>query len=138
MTDTADRIHATGHIEVRSYEPAPYDEPSDGPTLVEIRVSETFSGDIQAEGSVRFLQSVRSDGSASFVGLERVTGSIGDRSGSFTLQDQGTLDGSTVSGIWFVIPRSGTGQLVGLRGEGGFTAQLGQNAEITLDYWFEE
>ena len=42
-----------------------------------------------------------------------------------------------VSGTWFVIPGSGTGGLAGLRGEGGFTANLGQDAEVTLDYWFE-
>jgi hypothetical protein len=37
----------------------------------------------------------------------------------------------------FVIPGSGTGGLAGLRGEGGFTANLGEGADITLDYWFE-
>jgi hypothetical protein len=47
------------------------------------------------------------------------------------------LTGTTVSGDWFVVPASGTGELTGLRGEGGFTAELGQGADITLDYWFE-
>ena len=36
-----------------------------------------------------------------------------------------------------VVEGSGTGELNGLRGEGGFKAALGQSAEITLDYWFE-
>jgi uncharacterized protein DUF3224 len=132
------RVHATGHIEVASYEPVPYDQPADGPALVEIHVSESFVGDITGEGTARFLQTSHADGSASFVGVERVVGSIGDRSGSFVLQDEGTLVDQLVSGRWFVVPGSGTGQLSGLRGEGGFTAQLGQNAEITLDYWFED
>jgi hypothetical protein len=73
----------------------------------------------------------------SFVGVERVTGSIRERSGTFVLQDAGTLNGTTVSGTWFVVPGSGTGDLRGLRGEGGFTTQLGEGADITLDYWFE-
>ena len=131
------RTHATGRIEVKTYEPQPYEEVDDGPSLVEIHVTETFSGDIEGEGVVRFLQAVRPDGSASFVGIERVTGSIGGRQGSFLLQDAGTLEGSTVKGDWFVIPGSGTGELAGLRGEGGFEAELGQSASITLDYWFE-
>jgi hypothetical protein len=42
-----------------------------------------------------------------------------------------------VKGEWFVIPGSGSGELSGLRGEGGFTAELGQHASISLDYWFE-
>ena len=131
------RTHATGRIEVKTYKPQPYEEVDDGPNLVEIHVTETFSGDIEGEGVVRFLQAVRPDGSASFVGIERVTGSIGGRQGSFLLQDAGTLEGTTVKGDWFVIPGSGTGELAGLRGEGGFEAQLGEHASVTLDYWFE-
>lgn len=129
--------HASGRIEVQTYDPQPYEEVDGGPNLVEVHVTETFSGDIEGEGSVRFLQAVRDDGSASFVGIERVVGSIAGRQGSFVLQDAGTLEGNTVKGHWFVIPGSGTGELAGLRGEGGFEAELGQHADITLDYWFE-
>jgi Protein of unknown function (DUF3224) len=131
------RTHATGRIDVKTYEPQPYQEVDDGPDLVEIHVTETFTGDIEGEGEVRFLQAIRKDGSASFVGIERVTGSVAGRRGSFLLQDAGTLEGNVVQGDWFVIPGSGTGELVGLRGEGGFEAELGQGASITLDYWFE-
>lgn len=134
---TTSKTHATGRIEVKTYEPQPYEEIDDGPNLVEIHVTETFSGDIEGEGAVRFLQAGREDGSASFVGIERVTGSIAGKQGSFLLQDAGTLEGSTVKGEWFVIPGSGTGELSGLRGDGGFEAELGQHAAITLDYWFE-
>jgi Protein of unknown function (DUF3224) len=134
---TPSKTHATGRIEVKTYEPQPYEEVNEGPNLVEIQVTETFSGDIEGEGVVRFLQAVRKDGSASFVGIERVTGSVEGRTGSFLLQDAGTLEGNTVRGGWFVIPGSGTEELSGLRGEGGFTAELGQHASITLDYWFE-
>jgi Protein of unknown function (DUF3224) len=136
MNATA-KTHATGRIDVKTYEPQPYEEVDDGPNLVQIHVTETFSGDIEGEGVVRFLQAVRTDESASFVGIERVTGSIDGRQGSFLLQDAGTLEGQAVKGDWFVIPGSGTGDLTGLRGEGGFSAQLGQHASITLDYWFE-
>lgn len=131
------RTRATGRIDVKTYEPQPYEEVEDGPNLVEIDVTETFSGDIEGEGVVRFLQAVRDDGSASFVGIERVAGSIAGRRGSFLLQDAVTLEGSTVKGEWFVVPGSGTNELAGLRGEGGFQAELGQHAAITLEYWFE-
>jgi hypothetical protein len=104
---------------------------------VEIHVAEEFSGDIAGSGAVRFLQASRADGSASFCGIERVVGTLDGRAGSFLLQDSGTLQGNQVSGNWFVVPGSGSGQLAGLRGEGGFDAQLGQNATWTLAYWFE-
>jgi Protein of unknown function (DUF3224) len=66
------KTHTTGRIDVKTYEPQPYDQLDDGPDLVEIHVTETFSGDIEGEGVVRFLQAIREDGSASFVGIERV------------------------------------------------------------------
>ena len=59
------------------------------------------------------------------------------RRGTFLFQDAGTVQDNTVSGDWFVIPGSGTGQLAGLRGEGGFRANLGEGAQVHLDYWFE-
>jgi Protein of unknown function (DUF3224) len=132
-----ERTHASSTIDVKTYEPTPYDQPAEGPALVRIHVVEDFSGDIQGEGVAEFLQTTRGEDEASFVGVERVTGTLAGNSGTFVLQDEGTLKGSTVSGNWFVVPGSGTGELRGLRGEGGFTAQLGQRADITLDYWFE-
>lgn len=84
-----------------------------------------------------FLQAARPDGSASFVGIERVTGRLAGRVGTFLPQDAGTVEGSVVSGEWFVVPGPGTGELAGLRGEGGFRANLGESAQVHLDYWFE-
>ncbi|MFJ9370195.1 DUF3224 domain-containing protein [Nocardia sp. NPDC101769] len=129
--------HATGRITVHKYEPTAYEEPAEGPVLTRIHVEESFSGDISGEGVVEFLQSANADGSASFVGIERVTGTIAGREGTFLLQDQGSVADNIVSGEWFVVPESGTGKLAGLRGTGGFKANLGENAEIWLDYWFE-
>jgi hypothetical protein len=134
---TASKTHAAGRIDVKTYEPQPYEEVGEGPNLIEIHVTETFSGDIEGEGVAHFLQAMRKDESASFVGIERVTGSIEGRRGSFLFQDAGTVEANTVRGEWFVIPGSGTGELSGLRGDGGFSAELGQQASITLDYWFE-
>lgn len=137
MTETTTRSRATAVISVSKYEPTAYDEPADGPVLTRIHVEELFAGDIAGEGVVEFLQAGRADGSASFVGIERVTGTVAGRSGTFLLQDAGTVQGKTVSGEWFVIPGSGTGGLAGLRGEGGFHANLGEGAQVRLDYWFE-
>jgi Protein of unknown function (DUF3224) len=101
-----ERRHATGKITVRTYEPTPYDQPAEGPALSRIHVEEEFSGDIEGTGVVEFLQAQVSEGAASFVGLERLSGSVGGRAGTFLLQDQGTLRGTTVSGDWFVVPSS--------------------------------
>jgi hypothetical protein len=88
-----EHTHAHGKINVKTYEPAPYDQPDNGPAPVRTHVAEGFSGDIQGEGVATFLQTTMADGDASFVGVERVTGSVGGRSGTFVLQDQGTVKG---------------------------------------------
>jgi hypothetical protein len=137
MSGDTGRTRATAVITVHKYEPSAYDEPAGGPVLTRIHVEESFSGDITGEGVVEFLQAARADGSASFVGIERVTSELGGRRGTFLLQDAGTVQGNVVSGDWFVIPGSATGQLTGLRGEGGFRANLGEGAQVHLDYWFE-
>src|ERR1700761_860398 len=137
MTEATTRTRANALITVHKYEPAGYDEPAQGPGLTRIHVEESFSGDIAGDGAVEFLQAAHADGSASFVGIERVRGRVGEREGTFLLQDRGTVDGSIVSGAWFVIPGSATGELSGLRGEGGFRASLGEGARVYLDYWFE-
>jgi hypothetical protein len=128
---------ANAAITVLKYEPEVYDQPSEGPTLTRIHVEESFSGDIEADGVVEFLQSANADGSASFVGVERVSGRLAGRTGTFLLQDQGTVEGELVKGEWFVVPGSGTGELAGLRGTGGFQANLGEGANVWLDYWFQ-
>jgi Protein of unknown function (DUF3224) len=86
---------------------------------------------------VRFLQAARNDGSASLCGIELVEGNLAGRSGRSLLQDEATREGSAVRGRWSVIPRSGTGGLAGLRGEGDFEAESGRGATWTLEYWFE-
>lgn len=79
----------------------------------------------------------RDDGSASFIGLERVVGRLGDRSGSFVLQHTGTFEDGTAKATWIVVPGSGAGELRGLRGEGGFASAHAESYSMTLDYDLE-
>ena len=98
MSESAGRTRATAVITVHKYEPSAYDEPAEGPTLTRIHVEESFSGDITGDGAVEFLQAARADGSASFVGIERVTGALGGRRGTFLLPDAGTGQDSQM--VW--------------------------------------
>jgi hypothetical protein len=131
-------IHAKATTTVHKYEPTVYDAPKEGPTLIKGHLEERFNGDINGEGVVETLQAGnKADKSSSFVGIERVTGKIGEKGGTFLLQVAGTVEDKIVKCEWFVIPGSGTTQLTGLRGEGGFQANLGGGGEVHLDYWFE-
>lgn len=130
------RTHATATFEVKSWDEKPYNEMEGGPKLTRARVAKSFEGDIEGEGTLEYLMIYRDDGSASFVGLERVVGSVGKRSGSFVLQHSGTFEGGTTKATWSVVPGSGTGDLRGLRGDGGFASAHAQRYPMTLDYDF--
>ena len=58
----------------------------------------------------------RSDGSATFVGLEHVIGRIGGKTGTFVLQRIGVFENGQAKESYSVIPGSATGELEGLRG----------------------
>ena len=128
----------TGHFEGKSWEEKPYSEVEGGQKLTHTHVTNAFRGDIEGEGTLEYLTIYHADGTASFFGLERVVGRIGNRSGSFVLKHSGTFEGGTAKTNWFVIPGSGTGDLRSLRGDGGFIARHGQlQTAYTLDYDFE-
>ena len=138
MTQDVPTARAEAHIDVSDWQPEPFDADGPGPQLIRIAVRETFTGDIEATGHAAMLQVLAADGSASFVAVERITGSLAGRRGSFVLQDRGTLDADgAVTGEWFVVPGSGTDELSGLRGQGGFSAAVGQHAAAWLDYTLE-
>lgn len=131
MNDT----HAVATVIVTRSDAKPYDE-SSHPALFEIALTETFIGDIEAESEVRALQTRRADGSASMVSVQRVRGTLGGRRGSFVLQGAEIIQNGRIKANWFVVPDSGTGDLSGLRGEGGFEGEFGESSDATLDYGF--
>jgi hypothetical protein len=130
------RARAKAKIAVQSSEAKPYDQTA-SPALVEVRLIETFSGDIEGESPVRALQVLRDDKSASLVSVQRFRGKLGGRHGTFVLQGSEIVENGKIKATWFVVPGSGTGDLSGLRGEGGFEGDFGKGSEGTLDYWFE-
>ena len=97
----------------------------------------TFTGDIDGQSMVRALQVLRDDQSASFVSMQRVRGKLGGRNGTFVLQGSEVVEQGKITATWFVVPGSGTGDLSGLRGEGGFEGEFGKGSYGRLDYWFE-
>jgi hypothetical protein len=130
------RARAEGKITVQSSEAKPYDQTASR-ALMEVRLNETFTGDIDGESSVRALQVQSDDQSASLVSMQRFRGKLGGRQGTFVLQGSEIVENGKIKATWFVVPGSGTGDLSGLRGEGGFEGHFGKGSDGTLDYWFE-
>ena len=125
---------ANAHFTIKSWDENPYSEGQDVPKLTRASVVKNFTGDIEGESHVEYLMMYRSDGSAAFVGLERITGRIGDKSGSFVLQRTGAFEGGQAKETYTVIPGSATGDLRGLAGEGSSSLGHGNEYPFVLNY----
>ena len=71
---------ANARFAIKNWDEKPYSEGKDLPKLTRASVTKTFTGDIEGEGQVEYLMMYRSDGSATFVGLERVVGRLDRKS----------------------------------------------------------
>ena len=123
---------ASGSFSVSSWNEDAYDEPEDGGKLTRATVELAFSGAVDGDAAVEWLMAYRADGTAHFVGLARLRGAVDGRAGTFVLENTGEFDGTVARGEWSVVRGSGTGDLEGLSGTGGFEAA--QEATYSLDY----
>ncbi|GAA2409026.1 DUF3224 domain-containing protein [Streptomyces coeruleofuscus] len=106
------------------------------PRLAHASVRNTFSGGIEAAGTLCEYSIVYvTEKTGSFAGMELITGRLDGREGSFAVEERGWFgEDGAVHCTFEVVPDSGSGELAGLRGKGGFTAHHG---EPTVAYRFE-
>ncbi|MCF7221269.1 DUF3224 domain-containing protein [Marilutibacter chinensis] len=82
-----------------------------------VRFDKRFHGPLDATGVVQMLAvGTAVEGSAAYVAIERIEGSLEGRPGSFVTQHSGTMDRGAPTLTLTVVPDSGDGQLAGLRG----------------------
>ncbi len=107
---------AAGTFEVKLDKQSLADKDADA-NLGRMSVDKTFAGDLDATSRGEMLSAMTAvKGSAGYVAIERVSGKLGDRTGTFVLQHTGTMTRGTPSLGVTVVPDSGTGDLTGLTG----------------------
>jgi hypothetical protein len=135
MTETTLSMTATGTVESKSWEQTPY-AAGDAPELTVASGVDVYHGDIEGEGHWRGLTVAGPDGTGDLFSLQRMTCVVGGRSGTFVLRISGTFDGAGSRATWEVVPGSGTGELGGISGTGGYETS-GETITYTLDYAFD-
>ncbi len=128
------KIEANCTFKVTGWDENPYNEFEDGAKLTKAKVSQLYEGDLSGEGSVEFLMSHASNGTASFVGIELITGILSGKTGSFIIQHIGTFDSNGACSNWTILPESGTGELVGISGGGSYAAT---DATVDMPFNYE-
>ena len=125
---------AEARFSITKWDEKPYSEGPNLPKLTRASVIKTYSGDIEGEAQVEYLMMYRSEGSATFVGLERVVGRIGGKTGAFVLQRTGVFENGVAKESYSVIPGSATGELKTLQGDGVSAVGHGMEHPFTLNY----
>jgi hypothetical protein len=128
---------ANSTFQVTNWDEKPYHEDGDGPKLTRAAVTKVFRGELEGDATVEYLMVHCADGTATFVGIERVEGTLNGKSGSFVLEHLGTFEQGTAKAKCRVVTGSGTGDLMGLQGEGSFEAR-GREAPFDLEYVFTD
>jgi hypothetical protein len=102
--------HASGTFEVKL-------TPQESANIGRMSIDKQFHGDLSATSKGEMLSAMTEvKGSAGYVAIERVTGTLHGKSGSFVLQHSGTMTRGEPQLSVTVVPDSGTGELTGLAG----------------------
>jgi len=108
--------HASGTFEVK-LTPQATDDKGGGATLGRMSIDKKFHGDLEATSEGEMLTAgTGAKGSAGYVAIERVNGTLHGLSGAFVLQHSGTMTRGAPHLTIAVVPDSGNGELVGLAG----------------------
>lgn len=128
-------MHAHGTFEVKMT-PQPAQDGVGDPGIGRMALGKQFHGDLEATGKGQMLAAGTDvPGSAGYVALERVSGTLHGRHGTFALQHSGTMTRGTPQLSITVVPDSGTGELLGLAGKLAITIADGRHSydfEYTL------
>jgi hypothetical protein len=103
-------------------------------TIGRMLIDKQFHGDLEATSKGQMLSTMGDvKGSAGYVAIERVTGTLHGHSGTFALQHTGTMTRGTPQLSVTVIPDSGTGELAGLAGDMTIEIAAGKHSYV-FDY----
>jgi hypothetical protein len=108
--------HASGTFDVKLGPLEPYNKSADA-GLGRMSLDKKFHGDLEALSQGEMLSAgMPEKGSAGYVAMERVTGTLHGRSGSFALQHGGTMSAGVHQLSVIVVPGSGAGALIDISG----------------------
>lgn len=124
-------VHAEATFEVKSWDESSVDEGPDLPKVTRADVTKTYTGDLEGSSNTVWLMAYSEDGSATFVGLERFIGQVGDREGSLVLRHLGSYADGAAKATLTVVPGANSGALASAIGGGDLVAD--PNGRVVLD-----
>lgn len=124
---------ATGAFTIDDWKQETCDD-RDGIVLARAHVEKTFTGEIAGTSTAELLLLGTPKGPAAYVGFERFDCRLTGRAGTFMLHHNATQSAEGQTASWTIVPDTGTGELVGIRGEGQITIMPDGGHTLTLTY----
>jgi Protein of unknown function (DUF3224) len=124
---------ATASFDITTWDEQPWDE-RDGIRLSRTRVVKVFRGEIEGESTAELLMAIAGEDSAAYVGVERFSGRVNGREGSFVYLHTATAVAGRQSASWPVLAGSGAGELAGISGQLRIDNLPEGGHVVTLDY----
>jgi hypothetical protein len=127
------KARASGSFEVK-LQPQSTDEHVEGAPLARLSIDKQFQGDLEGTSRGEMLSAgTHVNGSAGYVAIERVSGTLQGLRGTFVLMHTGTMHRGAPELTIAVVPDSGTGELVGLAGTMTIDITNGRHSYV-MDY----
>lgn len=102
--------------------------------LTKVSVKKTYTGELEGEGVLEYLMAYQTDGSAEYIGYERITGMLKGLPGSFVFRHSGTYSHDQMVQTSVIVDGSGTGELIGITGRAEILAGHQKEYPFTLEY----
>ncbi len=119
-------------FEVISWDEQPFDECPDASKVTSANVAKSYRGGIEGDSVTEWLMAYADDGTATFVGMERIIGQIEGRSGTLVLRHVGRYRDGSATAELYVAPGSSSGELAGITGHGQFSADPAGRVRLEL------
>jgi len=127
--------HAKGSFDVKMTPQKPDNKEAESANFGRMSLDKQFHGDLEGTSKGEMLGAMAEvKGSAGYVAMERVTGKLGGRSGTFVFQHSGTMTRGALQLSVTVVPDSATGDLVGLTGSMTIKIEEGGKHFYELEY----
>ena len=138
MTTRTRATQATATFGIEGWDEQPTFDGDDGRKITRATVTKQYHGDLEATGVMEYVMAYAPDGTATFVGIERVDGRLAGRRGTFVMRDGGEFRDGVAASSFEILAGSGTGELSGLRGSAAVDAVKADTQAMRLRYELDD
>jgi hypothetical protein len=123
--------HLEARFEIAGWDETPFDDGDEVSKLTEALVAKKYSGDVEGTSTTKWLMAYAPDKTATYIGIERIKGTVGGKRGSLVLLHDGSFQDGVATATLRVV--SGTDELTAASGSGKFRADPAGSVSLDLD-----